>query len=133
MKKDKPATTGLDLSLQQTITGIVKAGQNKGKLTGLHTANLDVGLAGDLKKGLYTCNVIVATGLDLSSQKQGLIYYGHNSVSKKDCLEVHILNFNDDIYGKKITVKIKKHLRGEIKFDSIEELKKQLKDDLKNI
>ena len=40
--------------------------------------------------------------------------------------ETHIIGFDGDLYGKTITVNFIKILRGETKFESIEELKKQL-------
>ena len=112
----------------QTISGIVVMGQNKGPQTGAHTANLDLSLVKNLSRGLYSCSVELHDKTYL-----GLLYYGHNSLSQKDCLEVHILNFYQDIYGQKIEVAIKKFLRPEKKFNSIEELKKQIKKDLEMI
>lgn len=109
----------------QIIRGQVLPGQKLGDQTGAHTANLDLSLAKDLVKGLYTCTV------EWQSQKYpGLLYYGHNSLSQKDCLEVHLLNFSHDIYGQEIEVVIKKFLRPEIKFNNLEELKNQIKKDL---
>ena len=109
----------------QIIRGQILPGQKLGKQIGAHTANLDLSLAKDLAKGLYSCTV------DWQNQKYpGLLYYGHNSLSQKDCLEVHLLNFSHDIYGQKIGVTIKKFLRHEIKFNNSEELKNQIKKDL---
>ncbi|EKD43471.1 MAG: multifunctional FAD synthetase/riboflavin kinase/tRNA-specific 2-thiouridylase [uncultured bacterium] len=111
--------------INKIITGTVLLGQNKGTLTGARTANLDTILAKDLNKGLYSCKVI----LD-KNEYAGLLFFGHNSLSDKDCLEVHILNFDKDIYGKQINIVINKFLRPEIKFDNIDDLKKQIKKDL---
>ena len=47
-------------------------------------------------------------------------------------IEVHILDFNENIYGSPIKVKLISRLRDEKKFNSIDELKKQLQDDEKN-
>lgn len=111
-----------------TLTGIVKSGQNKGKLTGLHTANLDTALARDLTKGLYSCQVVID-----NQEYNGLLYYGYNSLSHKNCLEVHLLNFHDDLYGRQLTIVIKKYLRPAKKFTSILALKQQLKKDLQGL
>ena len=46
-------------------------------------------------------------------------------------LEVHILNFNSDIYGKKFKVSFLKRLREEKKFDSKETLIHQIETDKK--
>ncbi|MFH1292009.1 MAG: riboflavin kinase [bacterium] len=110
-----------------SINGIVKPGQNKGRQIGLRTANLDVILAQELDKGLYTCEVILK-----NKKYAGLIYYGYNSLSKQDCLEMHIIGFDGDIYGREITVDIKKYLRGEKKFSSIADLKTQIQKDIES-
>ena len=45
--------------------------------------------------------------------------------------EANILDFNEDIYGKSITISILKMLRHEKKFDSLEQLKEQISSDKK--
>ena len=47
----------------------------------------------------------------------------------KRVIEVNIFDFDKEIYGEKITVTLKKHLRNEIKFSGLDELKKQLAKD----
>jgi riboflavin kinase/FMN adenylyltransferase len=110
----------------QTITGLVMSGQNKGGQTGARTANLNPILAKHFTKGLYACDIKWQ-----NHQYKGLLFFGQNSLSKKDCLEVHILNFSQDLYGQEIEVTIKKFLRPEIRFKNIEDLKKQIKTDIK--
>jgi len=107
------------------ITGIVLKGKGKGEQTGLKTANLDINLAPNLTEGLYTCQVNLRNKI-----YKGLLYYGYNSLSKSNCLEVHILNFNKNIYNQQITVEIKKYLRPPKKFKTIKELSRQIKKDL---
>lgn len=110
------------------ISGTVLPGQKRSDETGAATANLDLALAKNLPKGLYLCTVI------LNKKKYtGLLYYGHNSLSKKDCLEVHILNFSQDIYGQEIKVTTKKFIRPEKKFATAQELREQIKKDLDSI
>jgi riboflavin kinase/FMN adenylyltransferase len=46
-------------------------------------------------------------------------------------LEVHILDFHQDIYDKNITVRFMDRVRDEQKFESVEALKEQLKNDEK--
>ena len=45
-------------------------------------------------------------------------------------LEVHILDFNQDIYNQEITVSFNQMIREEFKFDGIEQLLKQIKTDI---
>jgi len=70
---------------------------------GVHTANLPIKLAKTIHKGLYLSKVTIE-----NKDYKGLTYYGINSLTNKDCLEVHILGFDNDIYGKEITVETQK-------------------------
>ena len=45
-------------------------------------------------------------------------------------LEIHLFNFNNDLYGKKIRVELVDRIRDEVKFDSLEDLRKQLQKDM---
>lgn len=114
-----------DKNQSYTISGTVLPGQKRSDETGARTANLDVALAKDLPRGLYACTVQIQ-----QKTYDGLLYYGYNSLGKKDCLEVHILNFSQDIYGRKIKITTKKFIRPEIKFKNITALKKQIKNDI---
>ena len=69
----------------------------------------------------------------------GKIYPGITNIGKnptfggldKRCIETHILNFeNRDIYGKKIEVFLMESVRGEKKFDSVQQLIEQVKRDV---
>ena len=53
--------------------------------------------------------------------------------STKEIFETHILNFNQDIYNKKITVELTDFIREEKKFYNIDELKKQISEDIAKI
>jgi riboflavin kinase/FMN adenylyltransferase len=44
-------------------------------------------------------------------------------------IEVHILNFDSDIYGDTITVVFRKRLRNEVKFKSVDQLATQMERD----
>ena len=46
--------------------------------------------------------------------------------------ETHIFDFDEDVYGKRITVKLLKFVRSEKKFSSVDELKKQISVDIKH-
>jgi riboflavin kinase/FMN adenylyltransferase len=45
---------------------------------------------------------------------------------------VHLIDFNNDIYGKKIRVNFIKRIRGEKKFNNLDELKAQIHKDIKD-
>jgi len=46
-------------------------------------------------------------------------------------IEIHLLDFNGDLYGKKMQVEVLKRLRDEKKFESVEELAQQISKDEK--
>ena len=118
-------TLATRLNKTKIISGIVLTGNNNGEKTGARTANLDIGLAKNLAKGLYSCKV------DLNGIfYRGLLYYGFNSLTNKDCLEIHILEFNGNIYGKKITASTERYLRFPKRFKNVEKLSEQIKKDL---
>lgn len=48
---------------------------------------------------------------------------------KHQTIEIHLLDFHGDLYGKKMQIKVLKRLRDEKKFDSMESLTKQIKKD----
>lgn len=116
------------LSRSRTIVGIVKTGQGKGGETGARTANLDLSLAKNLPKGLYTCQAAFD-----NQASRGLLYYGINTLTGVDCLEVHVLNFEGDLYGKEIRVTTEQYVRFPKKFQNIEQLGNQIKKDLYTI
>jgi riboflavin kinase / FMN adenylyltransferase len=45
---------------------------------------------------------------------------------QNESIEVHLLNWEGDLYGQNLTVSLEKFLRPEQKFSSLEELKKQI-------
>ena len=49
---------------------------------------------------------------------------------KRPVLETHIFDFEKDIYGRRITVQFIEKIREEVKFDSIDLLKSQIKKDI---
>src|SRR3989338_3024683 len=99
-------TLATRLNKTKVINGMVLPGHNNGEKIGARTANLDINLAKDLAKGLYSCKV----NLD-GAFYRGLMYYGFNSLTNKDCLEIHILEFDGDIYGKNIIATTERYLR----------------------
>ncbi|MDO4179557.1 MAG: bifunctional riboflavin kinase/FAD synthetase [Phascolarctobacterium sp.] len=120
------------LQRNYTLTGKVAHGQARGRTIDFPTANLelvDMHLAIPAV-GVYAVNVEVGGKI-----YQGMANIGDNptfgDVQNKR-LEVNIFDFHEDIYEQEITVAFVKRIRGEIKFASAEELKKQLEKD-KNI
>ena len=83
------------------------------------------------KNGVYKVDVLLNEYL-----YEGIMNIGYKptvSEGTKQSLEVHIFDFNDDVYGTELTVHFKKFIRDEIKFSSIDELTQQISKDIKDI
>jgi riboflavin kinase/FMN adenylyltransferase len=113
------------------IMGKVIKGKGRGKEIGYPTANLEVSPLKLLPpSGVYAVWVI------LNGEKlKGALNIGKRPTfgEKEISIEVHIFNFNKNIYGKTLKIEIIKRIRDEKKFPSIENLKIQIEKDCKLI
>jgi len=110
-----------------SITGKVKYGNQLGRLIGFPTANIDYKNYFLPAPGVYFANVLVDGIPHL-----GMANIGHNptfNFKDKLELEVHIFNFDEDIYDNTIEVFFLTKIRDEKKYASKEELINQLKAD----
>ncbi|MCX7823881.1 MAG: bifunctional riboflavin kinase/FAD synthetase [Syntrophobacterales bacterium] len=119
------------LGRSYSITGPVLRGRDRGgKLLGFPTANVDVGDHVIPKEGVY------ATWVTFDGKRfKGATNIGYNPTFGETqlSLEVHILGFNGNLYGKEITVSFEHYIRGEKKFSAIEELIAQISQDVEII
>ena len=107
--------------------GTVIKGHGDGRKFGIPTANLKVNKdLTNLKHGVYA--VFVRFG---RRQYKGVAHYGPRAVFDEvnPVFEVHILNFNEDIYGKELTIELIDFIRPTEKFKSIEQMQEQIADD----
>jgi len=110
------------------LRGIVVAGRDRGgKLLGFPTANLKIEEELCPTTGIYAVTVETRRGVHLGVANIG---YSPTFDDRQFTVEVHLLDFNEAIYGEKIRVNFVKRLRGEIKFGSIQELKHQIGKDI---
>ncbi|MBR5913095.1 MAG: bifunctional riboflavin kinase/FAD synthetase [Selenomonadaceae bacterium] len=111
-----------------TYTSQVVHGDKRGRKFGFPTANLEIDDKHSmLPNGAYVVRVKVR-----EKNFNGIANIGDNPTFKvaKRRLEVFIDEFNDDIYGEKISVSFIEKIRDEKTFASVEELKMQLRADL---
>lgn len=120
------------LGVEYSLCGEVVKGNQIGRTLGFPTANLKLEEAYVIpKKGVYAGYVKI----------QGFKYYaminiGHNptlNFQKQVSIEVHILDFNKNIYGQTICVYFSTYIRDEIKFENKEQLITQLNQDIVQI
>lgn len=117
------------LSYRYTMDGVVVAGNRLGRTIGFPTANM--ALYEPLKlipgNGVYYVDVEVC-----GRQFQGMTNIGcRPTVSEGGgrTIETHIFGFDEDIYGLDIKIRFIRRIRNEMRFESLEELKLQLKKD----
>ncbi len=109
-----------------SFSGHVVKGRQLGRTIGFPTANVQVQKNYKLipKNGVYACKIILR-----NQEYKGIMNIGNrptvDGVGRTQ--EVHIFDFNDDIYGEILKVEIIEFIREEIKFDSIEKLITQIK------
>ena len=113
------------------VTGKVVKGNQIGRTIDFPTANIEIAEDYKLipKNGVY----VISCTID-SINYFGMANIGTNptvsGLEKK--IEVHFFNFNADIYNLEIQVNFHHRIRNEIKFDSLDKLKEQLKKDKKH-
>lgn len=109
---------------------VIKGLQNGGKL-GFPTANLNISFKNKLIPGDGVYAVTVKTRQE---SKQGMLNIGSRpTLNAGRSIEVHIFDFNKDIYGENIELEFCKKMRNELKFTSVSGLTEQLKRDEKEI
>jgi len=110
------------------IRGRVVAGRDRGgKLLGIPTANINLNDELCPKTGIYAVTV------EFNGQKyKGVANIGYSPTfdDHQFTVEVHILDFSDNIYGKKIRINFIKRIRDEKKFSNISELVDQINLDI---
>lgn len=113
------------------VSGKVVHGLKNGRKIGFPTVNIDANNYFLPKNGVYGV-IIVIDG----KRYLGMANLGYNptfNVLTKVSLEVNIFDFDQDVYGKYVTVFFIKRIRYEKRFNSIDELINQLNQDRKQI
>ncbi|MEO8533108.1 MAG: bifunctional riboflavin kinase/FAD synthetase [Flavobacterium sp.] len=112
------------------LSGEVTKGKQLGRTIGFPTANIHI--KEDYKK-IPKNGVYVVQALINGKVVFGMMNIGFNPTvnGEKQTIEVHLFDFDADIYGQKIEVSLLNYLREEQKFGSVELLKEQLNQDKK--
>jgi len=110
-----------------SISGRVITGQQRGRLLGFPTANIHCPHLSASLKGVYSAKV---GGLEQSYH--AVVNFGTRPTFKGDDLqlEAHLLNFQGDLYGKRLEVELIAKLRDEQTFSSLEALTQQIQTDI---
>ena len=110
------------------LSGLVIHGDKRGRKIGYPTANLKITDARKIipKYGVYAVDVQIDRN---SKIYRGMMNIGYRPTFTDDTelsIEVHIIDFDEDLYGKIITVDFLKRIRDEQSFSGFEALKSQL-------
>ncbi len=110
------------------LFGKVVQGNQLGRKIGYHTANIVLDYSNKIipKFGVYVVKTILQ-----KHEYFGMMNIGNRPTidGKTQTIEVHLFDFNQDLYFQKLKVKVLHWLREEIKFESVDALKTQLDKD----
>jgi riboflavin kinase/FMN adenylyltransferase len=101
------------------VEGLVVEGERRGRTLGFPTANLDV------EGGLLPADGVYAVRVD---DRPGVANLGRRPTFAGDArrLEVHLLDFDGDLYGRRLVVSFVARIRGERRFATIEALRQAI-------
>jgi riboflavin kinase/FMN adenylyltransferase len=115
------------LSRPYAIVSVVQRGDARGRELGFPTANMDLGDYQRPKYGIYAVRVTLDDGRELP----GVASLGVRPTFEppQELLEAHVFGFGGDLYGRTIEVALHAFIREEKKFDSVDALVAQMRDD----
>ncbi len=110
------------------ITGTVIAGAGRGRRLGYPTANIQFTQELIPLPGVYVVDVDGA-----GARRRGVANVGFNPTFGENFLgiEVYILGFDGDLYGRELAIRLRDRIRDERKFKSAEELVRQIEKDVR--
>lgn len=119
------------LRAKQIAKGTVIKGLGNGQSRAYATVNFDPKIfPTNMSRGIYAAWVLIGEKL-----YRGALFFGPRKVieEEQDVLEIHILDFQDDLYHKEVLFDIQDFIREVMPFDSFADLKKQITVDIQAI
>ncbi|SNZ05987.1 bifunctional riboflavin kinase/FAD synthetase [Cohaesibacter gelatinilyticus] len=115
------------LGYRYFFTSTVVHGEKNGRKLGYPTANLKLADNSRLKEGVYAVRLMRSNG----QVHDGVASYGRRPTFDNGApiFEVHVFDFEDDLYDESVRVALYHYLRGEEKFDSLDTLILQMDED----
>jgi len=119
------------LGRDHEVRGTVGKGDQRGRTIGFPTANVEVDPVTCLPAdGVYAARVVLPDG----SRHDAAVNLGRRPTfhdrAEHSLLEAHLLDFAGDLYGKRLRVSFAAFLRGERKFNGVDDLRAQLQHDI---
>lgn len=114
-----------------SLRGPVVTGDQRGRTLGFPTANIAIGLDRALPAyGVYVTRAFVRENTYESCTSIGI--RPTFDVEPRPTVETFIIDFDEDIYGQEMRIDLLERLRGEQKFESVEDLIAQMHKDIEN-
>ena len=109
------------------VEGVVVHGDKLGRTIGFPTANITLGDYLRPKFGIYATRTRLADGREVA----GVSYVGPRPIlnGTDERLEVHLFDFDEDIYGETLETYFIRYLRGDQNFDNWDDMLAQIKRD----
>jgi riboflavin kinase/FMN adenylyltransferase len=112
----------LGAAAPRVIVGVVERGDQRGRTLGFPTANVALAHGEQMPaEGIYAARVTLADG----SLHRAAVSIGRRPTFYAEgfiLVEVHLLDFDRDLYGETIEVTLTQHLRGQLRFANVDEL-----------
>ena len=114
-----------------SVDAVVEHGDARGRTLGFPTANMHLPEDSPLAFGVYAVRVGIFGEGKLSRSHDGVANFGVRPMYRisRPLLEVHLLDFDGDLYGKILSVQFIAYLRGEAAFSGVDALIRQIGDD----
>jgi riboflavin kinase/FMN adenylyltransferase len=109
------------------IEGTVEQGDKRGRTIGFPTANVALGEHLRPRFGVYAVRALI-DGQESKGWRNGVANLGRRPTIGKlqENFEVHVFDFDGDLYGKTLRVALVDFIRPEMKFSGLDQLKAQI-------
>jgi riboflavin kinase/FMN adenylyltransferase len=120
------AAAALALGRRYSVSGRVKPGQRLGRTLGVPTANMSLAPTNRLAHGIYAVRALIG-----GESHPAVASFGVRPTIEpgRPLLEVHLLDFEGDLYGQEMTVEFVERIREERKFESLDLLVAEMRRD----
>ena len=115
-----------------SLRGLVVRGDQRGRALGFPTANLEVRGGGEGGKLIPPPGIYAVRGVVRSGTYDGALHLGPRPTFRGSppTIEVHLLDFHEDVYGEEVRVDFVSYLREIRPFESSEALIDQMREDV---
>lgn len=125
LQEGYPERAEEELGRPWAIVGAVAHGDKRGRLLGFPTANVPLGPHIEPARGVYAATVTMPDG----AVRKGVANIGRRPTindGQESRLELHIFDFDGDLYGQRLETALHTMLREERRFDGLDALKAQI-------